>query len=159
MFFHNILCRSLITFPCSQRTSEACAMTTCRSKTFELELQQCACCCSVPAFENMSCLWRNDPVANEETKYVLLFPPRRFHVKDCSSVRGQAQHGLFMMMLAIRSTRALDERVTGSNTCHFVVTCKFTRHDWCTSQAARSFGSVRGSVGSVSAMASDCTNA
>ena len=29
----------------------------------------------------------------------------------------------------------------------------------CTSQPARSFGSVRGSVGSVSAMASDCTNA
>ena len=106
-------------------------MTTCRSKTFELELQQCACCCSVPAFENMICLWRNDPVAIEETKYELFFPPRlhcpRFDVKGCSSVLGQAQHALFMMMLAIRSTRAPDERVTGSNTCHFVVTGEFTR--------------------------------
>ena len=102
-------------------------MTTCRSKTFKLELQQCACCCSVPAFENMSCLWRNDPVAIEEPKYELFFPPRRFDVKDCSYVLSQVQHGLFMMMLAIRSTRAPDERVTGSNTCNFVVTGEFTR--------------------------------
>ena len=104
-------------------------MTTCRSKTFKLELQQCACCCSVPAFENMSCLWRNDPVAIEEPKYELFFPPRRFDVKDCSYVLSQVQHGLFMMMLAIRSTRAHDERVTGSNTFDFVVTGNFTRQD------------------------------
>ena len=74
----------------------------------------------------MSCLWRNDPVAIEEPKYELLFPPRRFDVKGSSSVLGQAQHALFMMMLVINSTFAPDERVTGSNTRDFVVTAEIT---------------------------------
>ena len=94
----------------------------------------------------MSCLWRNDPVANEETKYVLLFPPRRFDVKGCSSVLGQAQHALFMMMFAIRSTRALDERVTGSNTCHFCGHWRIHTTVLCTSQPANSFYGFHDSV-------------
>ena len=129
-----------------------------------MKAQHRASCCSVSVFFfSKHELFLEERRRSNRTTFVWssFFSPRlrcpRFDAGGGSCLLGQA-HRALKIMLGISSNHTRRGN-NSSSTCGCVVTGKFTRHGCAPPNRQGMFGKVRGSVGSVSAMASDSVSA